>query len=67
LGVHRVDVADADVEEAADAIRVARRPEDHFGLSSVGPPPTLMMIQLVASATIVGSADQTVSLPSSSG
>jgi hypothetical protein len=36
------------------------------GLSSVGPPPTLMMIQLFASATNDGSPAATVSPPSTS-
>jgi len=36
------------------------------GLSSVGPPPTLMMIQLLASATADGSPVRTVSSPSTS-
>jgi hypothetical protein len=36
------------------------------GLSSVGPPPTLMMIQLLASATHDGSPARTVSPPSTS-
>jgi hypothetical protein len=36
------------------------------GLSSVGPPPTLMMIQLFASATIVGSPARTISPPRTS-
>jgi hypothetical protein len=36
------------------------------GLSSVGPPPTLMMIQPFASATNDGSPARTVSPPSTS-
>src|SRR6516164_5652483 len=36
------------------------------GLSSVGPPPTLMMIQLLASATYVGSPERMVLPPSTS-
>src|SRR5919198_977296 len=36
------------------------------GLSSLGPPPTLMMIQLLARATIVGSPSSTSSPPSTS-
>jgi len=37
-----------------------------LGLSSVGPPPTLMMIQPFASATIVGSPARTISPPRTS-
>jgi hypothetical protein len=36
------------------------------GLSSVGPPPTLMMIELLASATYVGSPDRMAVPPSTS-
>jgi hypothetical protein len=37
-----------------------------FGLSSVGPPPTWMMIQPFASATTVGSPARTISPPRTS-
>ncbi len=36
------------------------------GLSTVGPPPTFMMIQPLASATIEGSPFMTISPPSTS-
>ena len=36
------------------------------GLSSVGPPPRLMMTQLLASATMVGSPSRTTSPPGTS-
>jgi hypothetical protein len=36
------------------------------GLSPVGPPPTLMMIQLLASATYAGSPERMVLPPSTS-
>ena len=51
LRVHGLDVRDHDVQEAARAVRVGRCLSVTVGLSSVGPPPTLMMIQLLASAT----------------
>ena len=51
FGVHGLDILDPDVEEAADPVRVARRLQVTVGLSSVGPPPVLMTIQLLASAT----------------
>ena len=44
FGVHGVDVRDPDVEEAADAVGVAGVSRVTVGLSSVGPPPTLMMM-----------------------
>ena len=51
FGVRGLDILDPDVEEAADPVRVARRLQVTVGLSSVGPPPVLMTIQLLASAT----------------
>jgi hypothetical protein len=43
LVVHRLDVGDADVEEAAGAGRVRRSLEDHLRLVDGRPAPTLMM------------------------
>ncbi len=51
LLVDRVDVGNTDVQEAADPIGSGGVSSVTVGLSSVGPPPTLMMIQLLASAT----------------
>ena len=51
FGVHGLDVCDPDIEEAADPVGIARRLQGDLGLSSVGPPPTLMMIQLFDSWT----------------
>ena len=43
LGVRGVDVGDPDVEEAADPVGISGVSSVTVGLSSVGPPPTLMM------------------------
>jgi hypothetical protein len=59
-------VGDADVEEAARPVRVGRCLERDRRLVSVGPPPTLMMIQLLASTTNDGSPAMMVSPPSTS-
>jgi len=61
-----MNVGDADVEEAADVIGVARRLERHRRLVIGRWPPALMMIQLFASATIDGSASSSISPPSTS-
>jgi hypothetical protein len=51
FGVHGLDVFDPDIEEAADRPGSRGVSRVTAGLSSVGPPPTLMMIQLLDSAT----------------
>jgi hypothetical protein len=51
LGVHGVNVFDPDIQEAADRSGSRGVSRVTVGLSSVGPPPTLMTIQLLASAT----------------
>src|SRR5918996_5966615 len=43
--VHGVDIRDPDVHAGADSIGILRVTISTSGLSSVGPPPTLMMIQ----------------------
>jgi hypothetical protein len=66
VGIDLLDVRDADVEKAAYAVPPGGVSSVTVGLSSVGPPPTLMMIQLFASATNDGSPSRTVSPPSTS-
>jgi hypothetical protein len=66
LLVDGLDVGDADVEEAARPVGVGGVSSVTVGLSSVGPPPTLMMIQPFASRTNDGSPARTVSPPSTS-
>jgi hypothetical protein len=64
LLVDGVDVGDADVEEAADVIGSRGVSSVTVGLSSVGGPPTLMTIQLFASAMIDGFPSRSTSPPS---
>jgi hypothetical protein len=66
VGIDLLDVRDADVEKAAYAVPPGGVSSVTVGLSSVGPPPTLMMIQLFARATNDGSPSRTVSPPSTS-
>jgi hypothetical protein len=51
------DVGNTDIQERADPVQIV------LGLE---PPPVLMMIQLLASATIVGSPSISASPPSTS-
>jgi hypothetical protein len=51
FGVHGMDVRHPDIEEAADAVGVAWRLKGDRGLVVGGPPPRLMMMKLLASAT----------------
>jgi len=57
---------DADVQQAARKIGFCGGSRMTFGLSSVGPPTMVMMLQLSASATIVGSPARTISPPRTS-
>jgi hypothetical protein len=66
FGVHGIDVFDPDIEEAADPVEITRRLQMTVGLSSVGPPPELMTIQLLASATLTGSPGRSTLPPSTS-
>jgi hypothetical protein len=56
LLVDGVDVGDADVEETADVIGVRGVSSVTVGWSSAGGPPTLMTIQLFASAMTDGTS-----------
>src|SRR5271165_336914 len=66
FGVHGLDVFNPDIEEAADRSGSRGVSRMTVGLSSVGPPPALMTIQLLASATLTGSPGKATLPPSTS-
>jgi hypothetical protein len=66
VGVYGGDVGNTDIQERADPVQIVRGLERDRGFVIRGPPPALMMIQLLASATIVGSPSISASPPSTS-
>ena len=66
LRIHSVDVRDRMLRKLLASPGSCGVSSVTAGLSSVGPPPTLMMIQLLASATYVGSPEWMAWPPSTS-
>ena len=63
LRVGRGDVRDPEVQERAGTIRSAGGASVTAGLSSVGPPPTLRISQLLAIFKMTGSRSSTTVAP----